>query len=290
MQEWPYRLIKALAFIHRKIDISAEDFKEYYETIHAPLANSLLSLEDYERNYIIQTKNPKFNTLGSISIFKYQSTEALEIIGQEMSSSKGDNLRKDELNFMDVSRNYHLLTETTELTARSFNKKLFTRDGGFPDIFISRGDDTFIRERFMQKYKYKPTPNAIVLHERPTNFFDCLNIFYVESLNGEKLRRVLKPNQWKNNILALLLGFISVLIAILDFRLMLILFIMYLFKSLYNSYINVKNNNKKVLTYMLGYTILKIIERMIKIVVFIKHLPMKTPKINRDLNNYTLIN
>lgn len=172
----------------------------------------------------------------------------------------------------------------------SFNKKLFTRDGGFPDIFISRGDDTFIRERFMQKYKYKPTPNAIVLHERPTNFFDCLNIFYVESLNGEKLRRVLKPNQWKNNILALLLGFISVLIAILDFRLMLILFIMYLFKSLYNSYINVKNNNKKVLTYMLGYTILKIIERMIKIVVFIKHLPMKTPKINRDLNNYTLIN
>jgi uncharacterized protein (TIGR02118 family) len=145
MQEWPYRLIKALAFIHRKIDISAEDFKEYYETIHAPLANSLLSLEGYERNYIIQTKNPKFNTLGSISIFKYQSTEALEIIGQEMSSSKGDNLRKDELNFMDVSRNYHLLTETTELTARSFNKKLFFFASNLNELNLLNDRDELIK-------------------------------------------------------------------------------------------------------------------------------------------------
>ena len=145
MQEWLYRLIKALAFIHRKIDISAEDFKEYYETTHAPLANSLLSLEVYERNYIIQTKNPKFNTLGSISIFKYQSTEALEIIGQEMSSSKGDNLRKDELNFMDVSRNYHLLTETTELTARSFNKKLFFFASNLNELNLLNDRDELVK-------------------------------------------------------------------------------------------------------------------------------------------------
>ena len=145
MQEWPYRLIKALAFIHRKIDISAEDFKEYYETTHAPLANSILSLEDYERNYIIQTRNPKFSTLGSISIFKYQSTEALEIIGQEMSSSKGDTLRKDELNFMDVSRNYHLLTETTELTARSFNKKLFFFASNLNELNLLNNRDELIK-------------------------------------------------------------------------------------------------------------------------------------------------
>ena len=65
---------------------------------------------------------------------------------------------------------------------------------------------------------------------------------------------------------------------------------MYLFKSLYNSYINVKSDdNKNIIIYMFGYTLLKIIERIIKIFVFIKNLPMKTPEINRDLKNYNLI-
>tara|TARA_Y100000741_G_scaffold314966_1_gene260638 strand:+ start:648 stop:1640 length:993 start_codon:yes stop_codon:yes gene_type:complete len=172
----------------------------------------------------------------------------------------------------------------------SFKKKLFIQDGGFPDIFISRGDDTYIRERFITKYKYQPTPRAIVLHERPTNFFDCLNIFYIESVNGEKLKRILKPNQMKNNILSLSLGFISIFISLYNFKFIFILFIMYLFKSLYNSYINVKSDdNKNIIIYMFGYTLLKIIERIIKIFVFIKNLPMKTPEINRDLKNYNLI-
>jgi len=34
--------------------LSDSDFKDYYENKHAPLAASLLSLEGYERNYLIQ--------------------------------------------------------------------------------------------------------------------------------------------------------------------------------------------------------------------------------------------
>ena len=45
MQESQSKLIKALAFIHKKSQITDSEFEEYYETHHAPLAQSLLNFE-----------------------------------------------------------------------------------------------------------------------------------------------------------------------------------------------------------------------------------------------------
>jgi hypothetical protein len=42
-----------------------------------------------------------------------------------MSSSAGDILRNDEQKFMDVSKNYHILTESNQLTKNEFRKKIF---------------------------------------------------------------------------------------------------------------------------------------------------------------------
>ncbi|MBD62641.1 MAG: hypothetical protein CMD68_00990 [Gammaproteobacteria bacterium] len=118
-------MIKALAFIHKKNGISDIDFRNYYETSHAPLAESLLTFEGYERNFVNSLLNPLYESLGSISIFKYSSMEALNIIGEEMASDKGDILREDELNFMDVPKNFYVLTNSKELTQRLFKKKIF---------------------------------------------------------------------------------------------------------------------------------------------------------------------
>ena len=98
-------MIKALAFIHKKNDFSDNDFKDYYEKNHAPLATSLLTFEGYERNYISTEINPLYSSLGSISIFQYQSIESLKIIEEKMSSNEGDILREDELKFMNVKKN-----------------------------------------------------------------------------------------------------------------------------------------------------------------------------------------
>jgi len=125
MQEWLFKLIKALAFIHKKTGVSDSEFKNYYENTHAPLASSLLTFEGYERNYIDTKLNPLYAALGSISIFKYQSMKSLDVIGDQMSSSEGDILRKDELNFMDVSKNFFVLTESNQRTEQKFNKKVF---------------------------------------------------------------------------------------------------------------------------------------------------------------------
>ena len=125
MQAWQFKLIKALAFIHKMDGLSDGDFKDYYENQHAPLASSLLSLEGYERNYVNSGLNQLYKSLGSISIFKYQSMESLDVVGKEMSSDAGDILRNDEVKFMNVRKNYFVLTQSDQLTEMEFNKKIF---------------------------------------------------------------------------------------------------------------------------------------------------------------------
>ena len=125
MQAWQFKLIKALAFIHKMDGLSDGDFREYYEKQHAPLASSLLSLEGYERNYVNSELNPLYKSLGSISIFKYQSMESLDVVGKQMSSDAGDILRNDEVKFMNVPKNYFVLTQSDQLTEMEFNKKIF---------------------------------------------------------------------------------------------------------------------------------------------------------------------
>ena len=125
MQGWPFKLIKALAFIHKIDGLSDNDFRDYYENQHAPLASSLLSLEGYERNYVNSGLNPLYKSLGSISIFKYQSMGSLDVIDKQMSSDAGDILRNDEVKFMNVPKNYFVLTQSDQLNEIEFNKKIF---------------------------------------------------------------------------------------------------------------------------------------------------------------------
>tara|TARA_Y100000385_G_scaffold87600_1_gene90202 strand:+ start:416 stop:970 length:555 start_codon:yes stop_codon:yes gene_type:complete len=129
-------LIKALAFIHKMENLSDIDFRNYYENRHAPLASSLLTLERYERNYVNSALNPLCASLGSISIFQYQSMQSLEVVSKEMSSSAGDTLRKDEQKFMDVSKNYHVLTESNQLTNNEFRKKIFHPIKKYEDLHL----------------------------------------------------------------------------------------------------------------------------------------------------------
>ncbi len=105
--------------------LSDANFRDYYENKHAPLASSLLHFEGYERNYINSELNPLYASLGSISIFQYQSMESLDIVSDQMSSSAGDTLRNDEIKFMDVPKNYFVLTESNQLTKQEFDKKIF---------------------------------------------------------------------------------------------------------------------------------------------------------------------
>ena len=118
-------MIKAIAFIHKKKSLSQKEFQLYYETTHSPLAKSLLTFEHYERNYVDLAFSSSNNAIGSISIFKYASEKSLEVIAEQMGSSAGDVLRKDELNFMDVPLNFYVFTGSSENLAATFQRKIF---------------------------------------------------------------------------------------------------------------------------------------------------------------------
>ena len=51
--------------------------------------------------------------------------ESLDVIGKQMSSDAGDILRTDEMKFMNVKKNYFVLTQSDQLTEMEFNKKIF---------------------------------------------------------------------------------------------------------------------------------------------------------------------
>lgn len=175
----------------------------------------------------------------------------------------------------------------------SFKKDLFFEDGGFPDIFISRGDDTFIKNKFMKNYIYSPTPDAIVYHERPTSFIDCIKIFYIESINGEKLKKIISAPSYFNNILIVAMSLLFFIIAgniFLSYpAIALTLFILYVLKSIVNSFLVIRYDNKEnIIIYSLGYSLLKVIERVIKTYVYYIRIFDKTPTYSRSLNNFSI--
>lgn len=171
----------------------------------------------------------------------------------------------------------------------SFRKRLFFEDGGFPHIFISRGDDTFIREQFLKKYNYEPSPDAIVLHERPSNFLDCLKIFYVESINGDILNNILGKQSQKKKIFKLFL-YLSILSFLIFWSQLIIIFsLILLLKSFKNSFINI-NNDDRSFSVVTGYTLLKILERIIKEFVFFRKFFSKKQSYNRSIKNYSIAN
>ena len=118
-------MIKAIAFIHKKKSLSHKEFQLYYETTHSPLAKSLLTFERYERNYIDSAFSAPEDALGSISIFKYESEKSLGVIAEQMGSSAGDELREDELNFMNVPLNFYVFTNSIEDISLTHNRKIF---------------------------------------------------------------------------------------------------------------------------------------------------------------------
>ena len=125
MLEQPFKLNKAMSFIHKKKSLSHKEFQLYDETKHSPLAKALLTFEYQDRNYVDLAFNSSNDAIGSISIFKYESEKSLGVIAEQMGSSAGDVLREDELNFMDVPLNFYVFTGSNENLASKFQKKIF---------------------------------------------------------------------------------------------------------------------------------------------------------------------
>lgn len=56
----------------------------------------------------------------------------------------------------------------------AFRKEVFDTVGGFQENFVSRGDESTLLTRIVERFNYAPAPNAVVLHERPDTVADSI--------------------------------------------------------------------------------------------------------------------
>ena len=87
-----------------------------------------------------------------------------------MSSNAGDILREDELKFMNVEKNYFVLTQSVQLTEQLFKKKIF-----YP---CNKIEDLNSFKLHIKKYHSKDGKGDGSLHEENGYWFRVTEKFY----------------------------------------------------------------------------------------------------------------
>jgi len=94
-------MIRTVSFIQRRPDLNRGQFRQYYETKHAPLAlPKLAGLEHYVRNHVIREGEAGPIAFDVISEFEYHDEAAFEAMLDMLDGPEGAILRADELHFM----------------------------------------------------------------------------------------------------------------------------------------------------------------------------------------------
>jgi uncharacterized protein (TIGR02118 family) len=117
-------MIKIIMIAYAKDGLTQEQFQNYYETVHAPLAQSLLPMMcEYRRNYIDRSRgslksgsrSPDFDVLTEMFVANEQDFEAFtrRITDPEVALV----LRADEANFMKSELMRSHVVVTAELQA-----------------------------------------------------------------------------------------------------------------------------------------------------------------------------
>jgi len=99
-------MIRTLALIVRRPDVSRQEFRDHYEDVHAPLALPFMKgLKHYLRNHVAEALNGVEPGFDVMTEFGYAGAEDVEHIVGILESPEGEPIRRDELTFMDTQRN-----------------------------------------------------------------------------------------------------------------------------------------------------------------------------------------
>jgi uncharacterized protein (TIGR02118 family) len=104
-------LIRVLAFIRRRADVSRDAFRCHYEEVHVPTALPTLGgVVHYVRQHIREEifGAPGFDCMTS---FEYRDAAAVRAAFERIEGPQGDAIRRDELRFMDKPANVFFAVE-----------------------------------------------------------------------------------------------------------------------------------------------------------------------------------
>ncbi len=98
-------MIRTLALIKRRADLTRDAFREHYEEIHVPLARPLLGgLTRYVRHHVVAEPLGAFGH-DVLTAFEYRDADAAHAVLQTLESEAGRAVREDELTFMEKRQN-----------------------------------------------------------------------------------------------------------------------------------------------------------------------------------------
>lgn len=105
-------MLKLVMMVRRKSGISPEAFRDHYETVHAPLAQSLFAgLRAYVRTYpatVLSGEPPAFDAITELWFEDEAGFHAAMAVAQ---SPEGKLLQADEESFMDRAATVAMLVE-----------------------------------------------------------------------------------------------------------------------------------------------------------------------------------
>jgi uncharacterized protein (TIGR02118 family) len=115
-------LIKIVAMIRRRPDLSRDDFRDYYENRHAPLFHRVIPDEvasaiiHYVQNHAITLgRGTTETTYDCVTEIGFDDRAQLDVWNRWYLGDEGRVLRDDEENFMDKSRRNVIVTEVRDL-------------------------------------------------------------------------------------------------------------------------------------------------------------------------------
>ncbi len=105
-------MIKTIAMITRKADISREDFVEHYEEVHAPLAlKHLPMIKRYVRNHLVDIPGMEGPGFDCITELWMDSLEDVMKLVEFVQSEEGQVISNDEEKFLDREKTVFFLVD-----------------------------------------------------------------------------------------------------------------------------------------------------------------------------------
>jgi uncharacterized protein (TIGR02118 family) len=115
-------VIKIVALIKRRADLSRKEFREYYEHRHAPLFHRVIpdevatAITHYVQNHAVDLGRGGTDTLYDVvTEIGFDDRAGLDVWNRWYLGDGGRVLRDDEENFMDKSKRYVLITDVSDL-------------------------------------------------------------------------------------------------------------------------------------------------------------------------------